>query len=840
MASPSSPDFWKRLDELFNRAMDMEPASRRQFVAESCGDDARLRAELESLLRSAEEPDVLQGLVHSAASDYLTKKRTLEPGAMIAGYEIVSLLGEGGMGQVYLAQDSRLRRKVAIKILIPAVVHDRDSLRRFEQEALAASALNHPNILTIYEVGESNGTRFIVSEFVDGSTLREILSAGSLKITEAVDIAIQTAAGLNAAHPAGIIHRDIKPENIIVRKDGIVKIVDFGIAKLGPDATGKALKTFSATRPGIVLGTARYMSPEQAQGLEVDGRTDIYSLGAVLAEMISGQPIPLDLTAILKKATHKDRDSRFRTAQELLDALQSFKEEHGYRIKSSGRLRARPPAAARRMWILAAVLLVVLLAAGYFASKRFSGRAATIPLHRLAILPFRNLKPDAATDFLGYSLADAVITKMGYISSVMVRPSSSIDQYRNQNVDPRRVGADLNVDTVLTGSFIKEGDDLRINTQLVDVGQNRMIWQDTIDTRYAGLLTVEDRVAQQIINGLELSLSSTEAGNLKLDSPDNRAAYEDYLRGVDLYALADFSSAVEMLERSTSEAPDYAPAWAHLGRAYTTAASLEFGGREMYDKAQAAYKKALALNPALISARIYMSNLLTDTGHAEEAVPLMRGALENNRNSAEAHWELGYAYRFGGLLRESIAECERAREIAPAVKATSSAMNSYLYMGKYDKFLASLPPNGTAYITFYRGFAEYYRHDFQKATAEFDRAYKLDPALLQAQVGKAIADGVRGQKVDGLSKLRDTESRIAERGVSDAEGIYKVVQAYAVLGDAESGLRMFAKVIEDGFFCYPYFLHDPLIDNLRNQPGFADLLNKARVRHEAFKAKFGS
>ena len=820
--------------------MDMEPAQRRQFVQEACGDDAKLRGELESLLRSADQSDSIQDLVHSAASDFLVKKRTLEPGTMIGGYEIVSLLGEGGMGQVYLAQDARLRRKVAIKTLIPAVVHDRDSVKRFEQEALAASALNHPNILTIYEVGESDGTRFIASEFVDGSTLREILSARSLKLGEAVDIAIQAAAGLNAAHPGGIIHRDIKPENIIVRKDGIVKIVDFGIAKLGPDASGKSVKTYSATRPGVVLGTARYMSPEQAQGVAVDGRTDIYSLGAVLAEMVSGQPVPLDLTAIIKKATHKDRNSRFRTAAELLAALQSFKEEHGFRVKSSGRMLSRSLGAPYWKWALAAIVLAALAIGGFFFSKRVSSHAPTATIHRLAILPFRNLKPDAATDFLGYSLADAVITKMGYISSVMVRPSSSVDQYRNQTIDARRVGIDLNVDTVLTGSFIKDGDDLRINTQLIDVNQMRMIWQDTIDTKYARLLTVEDRVAQQIINGLELSLSSTEAGNLKLDNPANRAAYEDYLRGVDLYALSDFSSAVEMLERATSEAPSYALAWAHLGRAYTTAASLQFGGRAMYDKAQAAYKKALALNPALISARIYMSNLLTDTGHVEDAVPLIRGALENNRNSAEAHWELGYAYRFGGLLRESIAECERAREIAPAVKATSSALNAYLYTGQYDKFLASLPPNGTAYITFYRGFAQYYRRDFPDAMTEFDRAYKLDPALLQARLGEALADGIRGRKDDGLALLRDTESKIAERGVADAEGIYKVAEAYAVLGDKATGARLFGKVVEGGFFCYPYFESDPLIDPLRAEPGFADLMAKARTRYEAFKAKFGS
>jgi tetratricopeptide (TPR) repeat protein len=216
----------------------------------------------------------------------------------------------------------------------------------------------------------------------------------------------------------------------------------------------------------------------------------------------------------------------------------------------------------------------------------------------------------------------------------------------------------------------------------------------------------------------------------------------------------------------------------------------------------------------------------------------MQKALEENRNSAEAHWELGYAYRFGGLLTESIAECERARQIAPAVKITSSALNTYLYTGNYDKFLASLPPNGTAYLTFYRGFGEYYKRDTRHAMADFDRAYELDPGLLQAQVGAALAASIRHRNPEGLAILRDTETKIVDRGVADAEGIYKVCQASAVLGDTGSALRLFRLTVEGGFFCYPYFVSDPLIDNLRHDPGFPALLEKARQRHEAFKAKF--
>ena len=867
MASPGTSDFWKRLDDLFNQAMDTDPSSRAQFVQQACGDDTRLRGELESLLRSAEASDSLENVVHGAAQDFLIKKPTLEAGSRVAGYEVISLIGAGGMGHVYLAQDMRLRRKVAIKTLKPESLYNRESLRRFEQEALAASALNHPNILTIYEIGESGGIEFIASEFVDGPTLREKLAVGKPGLQEFIGIAIQTAAGLTVAHAAGIIHRDIKPQNIIVRKDGIVKIVDFGIAKLGPDPNNPTMRLRTASRPGIVLGTARYMSPEQAQGLPVDARTDVFSLGAVLNEMVEVKPrlkganretiaaellkddgFPPELKSIIEKAMQQDRERRYRSAQELLEDLQAFKQEHEFRVKlhdsNPEKLQLLPSSAkGRRNWLVAVavLLLAVVSGIGYLTWKRSQERATAGPLHRLAILPFRNIRQDASIDFLGFSLADAIINKLGYINSITVRPSSAVDQYRNQAVDPRKAGADLDVDTLLTGSFLKDGEDLRINTQLIDVKQMRMIWQNTIDVKYDKLLTVEDRVAQQVISGLELNLSATEAGNLKLDSPINRAAYEDYLRGVDLYAQGDFSSAIVMLQRSASEAPDYALSWAHLGRSYTTAASLVFGGSDMYTKALAAYKKALTLNPAMLTTRIYMANLFTDTGRVEQAVPLMRVAIQNNGNSAEAHWELGYAYRFGGMLQESIAECERARQIVPAVKRNSSALNSYLYVGDYDKFLASLPLNANAYLTFYRGFAEYYKHDIPRAAQRYpDASYEMDPGLLPAQVGKAIAESTSGNSAEGLALLHGTEDKIVQRGVADAEGIYKVSEAYAVMGDAPAALRMFRRAVAGGFFCYPYFVSDPLIANLRKEPGFAPVLEEARRRHEAFKARFFS
>jgi DNA-binding winged helix-turn-helix (wHTH) protein/TolB-like protein/Flp pilus assembly protein TadD len=510
--------------------------------------------------------------------------------------------------------------------------------------------------------------------------------------------------------------------------------------------------------------------------------------------------------------------------------------------------RARPepaalpePAARAKRRRAAALVLAAILAATSVATylvffRHTSGAARP---RKLAVLPFRNIRPEADTDFLGFSLADAVITRLGYVSSLIVRPSSYVDKYRNRDIDPKAVAEELNVDTLLIGSYLKEGEDLRINVQLIDVTINEILWPGTIDLKYEKLMTIQDRVSQQIIKELQLSLSSTESERLERNAPQNVAAYEFFLRGINLYSANDFAQAMLMLEKSVELDPDYDEAWAHLGRAYTANASFQFGGREYYKKAQNAYEHALALNPDGINAHVFKANLLTDTGNVEQAVPLLRDAVATNPNNAEAHWELGYAYRFAGVLRESIEEGEQARRIDPEVKLTSSAFNSYLYDGQYEKFIKSLPDKEIAFIVFYRGLGHLYLKEDQRARDYFKRAYELEPQpSLYIQAGRALSYAIEGKKLEGAELLRNTEMRILERGVSDAEGIYKVAQAYAVLGDHTSALRLLRMSIDQGFFCYPYFINDPLLDSLRNEAEYGALMEKARARHEGFKQKF--
>jgi TolB-like protein/Tfp pilus assembly protein PilF len=486
------------------------------------------------------------------------------------------------------------------------------------------------------------------------------------------------------------------------------------------------------------------------------------------------------------------------------------------------------------------LLLFVVATTGYFVYQGPSTRKhPSGQPHRLAVLPFQNLRANAESEFLGFSLADAVITKLGYVRELAVRPSYAVQKYKTQPIDIRRVASELNVDTLLTGTFLREGDDLRIACQLIDVKSENILWKGGFDLKYEKLLTVQESVANHIIKGLELSLPPSEVARLKQDEAISPLAYEYYLRGIALYSTGDFPMAIKMLEKSIELAPAYALAWANLGKSYNANASFQFGGGEQYQKAEMAFERALALQSDQIDARIYMANMFTDTGGVEKAVPLLREALKTNPNQAEIHWELGYAYRFAGMLRESVVESETARRLDPGVKLNSSTLNGYLYLGQYDRFLESLPKaNDLALIAFYRGFAHYYQKDWEEAAKHFDHAVELDHSLLQAQIGKAFSLGIRRHERNGVATLREVEMKINQRGVGDPEATYKIAQAYAVLADKASALRVLKHSIDSGFFSYPYFMNDPLLDSLRKDSEFEQLMNKARLRHEAFAKSF--
>ena len=487
--------------------------------------------------------------------------------------------------------------------------------------------------------------------------------------------------------------------------------------------------------------------------------------------------------------------------------------------------------------LLAATLCAALVVVAYLIyAKRPAPIDTPIEPHSLAILPFRNLRPDKDTDFLGSAMADVVISKLGHIRALLVRPSSYTQRYRNQEVDPAAVAKELGVDKLLTGSFLKDGDDLRVTVQLVDVSRRDILWRETIDVKHDKLLTMEDRIAEQIINGLQINLSPEEAEKLKLDAPQNPRAYEDYLRGRYLISSNEQPTAIKLLEESVALDSNYALAWTYLGKAYSVTASQYFGGREFHDKAQLAYEKALALKPQQLETRVLLANFLTENNRVEESVPMLRKVIAENPNHAFARWELSYAYRYAGMLDQSIAEGENALQLSPHI--TGHLFNSYLYAGQHDKFLSSLPMRDDAYTLFYRGLGNYYLGDWTRASFYFDRAYQLDSAALVSQIGRVLRLALDGHNREGIEVLKAAESKLEKDPFVDGELSYKLAECYSVLGDTSSALRLLKKSIEQGFFCYPYLVSDPLLDHVRGEAQYAALMELAHQRHERFKRSF--
>jgi DNA-binding winged helix-turn-helix (wHTH) protein/TolB-like protein len=482
-----------------------------------------------------------------------------------------------------------------------------------------------------------------------------------------------------------------------------------------------------------------------------------------------------------------------------------------------------------------AILLAVIVVTKLVHIR--SGKEESLTPRSLAILPLQNRGEDSRSDFLGLSLADVLITKLAYVSSLSVRPSAAIEKYRGTAIDLQKVAADLKVDTLLTGSFIRDGNNLRITYQLVDAKTEKILGQGVIDLKYDNLLAVQDKVTGQLISELQLNLPPGEAEHLEPEASVSPLAYEYFLQGLDLYGQHKFPLAIKMFEKTTEIDPDYAPGWAYLGASYNSDAAFELGGREQYRRAQAAYERALAIRPNLLDAQIFFANLLIDTGKVEQAVPLLRDALKTNGNYAAAHWELGYAYRFAGMLDESVAECERARQLAPFVKGNGAVLNSYLYLGEYQKFLESLPADDSSFSLFYRGFGEFHEKQFDQAASDFDRAYQLDPNLYTG-IGKALSDAIHQHAKEGLQLLSGLERTVRQRGVGDPEATYKIAQAYAVLADKSSALRVLRMSVEGGFFSYPYIDKDPLLNDLHGESEFAQILDLAHQRHEAFKNSF--
>jgi serine/threonine protein kinase/tetratricopeptide (TPR) repeat protein len=660
--------------------------------------------------------------------------KELSPGTTLSHYRVAEKIGAGGMGQVYLAEDTRLRRKVAVKVLPESVAHDEVRLRRFEREAVAASSLNHPNILTVYEFGVEGETHFLAAEYVEGETLRARLQRAPFAIDEALDVAAQTARALAAAHEAKIIHRDIKPENIMVRRDGYVKVLDFGLAKLSepePSSAGSECPTmpFLRTEAGVVIGTAPYMSPEQARGVPLDARTDVWSLGVVVYEMLTGhrpfdgethtdvivsvlsrepppvssfgRDIPAELEWVVSKALTKDVAGRYQTATELRVDLEKIRRrlELGESLSRSASVppegpgektrvltaaaqalptaddaderAAGPPGYSRRIqarrapYAILAAALLALACAAVYFGFGASGDGRRID--SIAVLPFDNLSGNPDMTFVSDGLSEALIDRLSELPQLRVISRHSSFAFRGVGNNLREVATKLGVRAVVTGKVSQVGDDLVVRLDVVDAVEDRHLAGAQFRRKPGDLLSIQSEIAQKATEQLRVRLTDAQSKRLAENGTENSEAYRFYLSGlVELNGPEDVRGrALEYFERAVALDPGFAAAHAEIGFVYWSRANGSSDPQALVPKAKAATERALAIDPDLAKAHVVKAMLSEYDFDWEGAEREYRRALELSPNLGFARNYYAFFLSVLGRHDDALAELEQQRTLDP-------------------------------------------------------------------------------------------------------------------------------------------------------------------------------
>src|SRR6184192_2874377 len=702
---------WKKVIDLFQSAIERAPEERAAFLDESCHGDEGMRREVESLLTSHERAENFIEVPAFEVAPELATTDSAGPlvGKLIGHYRIESLIGVGGMGDVYLARDEGLGRKAALKLLPDSLTIDETQLGRFKNEARTASALNHPNILTVYEIGAEGNVQFIATEFIEGVTLRASLTSGRMNPHAALEIAVQVASALAAAHDAGVVHRYIKPENIMLRPDGYVKVLDFGIAKLteqtlGSDHYEVGTTAVLQTRPGLVLGTGHYMSPEQARGQTADARSDLWSLGVVIYEMIRGIPpfsgetpsdciasilttepaplsgvlpeVPLKLESILQKALRKNRDERYLTIKEMLAGLRNLKEE--LEAEGSPQTKARAESIVskikRQKRGVLLTLAAAILAAAAFAYSFFFVAPAPSPNEKsIAVLPFENRSEDKSNAYFTDGVQDEILTRLSKIRDLKVISRTSTQRYKNRSQKLSEIANELGVANLLEGSVQKTNDQVRINVQLIRAANDSHLWAETFDRKLTDIFSVESEVAKAIADKLRAKLTGQEEQVIAARPTDNPEAYDAYLRGL-AYTLktgpspADALGAQKYLREAVRLDPKFALSWALLS--YVDALGYLTVNLQptvtLRDEARQAAETALTLQPnlgeAVLAKGYYHYACLKDY---DTAVRYFEQARQFLPNSSQIPESLAYVARRRGQWDRSESHFNEAERLDP-------------------------------------------------------------------------------------------------------------------------------------------------------------------------------
>lgn len=835
----------------------------------------------------------------------LTGVESLLPaGTRLSRYQIIEQIGKGGMGVVYLAKDLSLHRKVAIKVLPASLSENADRLSRFEQEAVAASALNHPNILTIHEIGESGGTHFMVSEFVKGQTLSERI--GTLSMSESVDVASQIAAALEAAHHSGIIHRDIKPENIMIRDDGIVKVLDFGLAKLAENRVSIAdteadTRAQVNTRPGTLLGTVHYMSPEQARGQDVDSGTDIWSLGVVLFEMIAGSlpfegesdfdyiaailksepaalktavpQVPNSLNDIVARAIEKDRSKRYRTSSELLRDLATLRrgrttQPQAAHASDTGRgndARSSPtdvlstggkrPASHdfgfKKGIAAGAILLLLVLAAASY--RMYSGSwlpalsapASKPEIKSLAVLPLKSL--DADENYLGFGIADAVIRRISQTGQLTVRPTSAVRRYLTEDTDALTAAKQLTSDAVLEGTVQRVGDRLRVTVNLLRTGDGASLWAESFDTQVTDIFAVQDKVAQQVAARLQLQLDPSQQERLAKRTTSNPVAYEYYVKGVysfnqrrfDDTAREQIDSTIDLLRKAIDNDPNYALAHAKLAHAYAwKGLFIEIDDQpRLLALANEEIEKADAIDPQLAETHI-------------------------------SRFRIMFSEPGGWRIEEAVKELLMAQQIDPNVGHEELA-DMYLHIGLEDlmdrEIRRALEIDPTSewiklqMLVFYLVLNRYddylkvknehfpevpvqagyflVKGDLAKAKELLDEEAKKDPRGADPTL-KSMLFAMEGRKRESEALVPAILKEAKRMSPAYHHVAYDVACIYAMNGNVPEAMKWLREAAATGNPQYTQFNRDPFLDKIRQTPEFIQFMTELKPQYDKYRSEF--
>jgi eukaryotic-like serine/threonine-protein kinase len=768
----------QRIEAIFHSALNCVPKDLGAFLDTACGGEDSLRRKVEALLSSDQQATDFIEKPPTAFAVRLIAGEATEGGSMIGRtighYKITQHLASGGMGEVYVALDTRSERKAVLKLLPARFTSDPDRINRFQQEARALVALNHPNILTTYEIGEEDSTYYIASELVEGETLRQRLDRPRLELKEAVDVAIQVASALASAHEAGVVHRDIKPENIMLRRDGYVKVLDFGIAKLAEEETPLPLDPeaaigLAATNVGAILGTVRYMSPEQAQGDEVDHRTDIWSLGVVLYELVARHPpfagetaqettqailtlnpppidhknkVGRDLQEIVNNALQKDRDKRYSTIAEMADALKNLQRK----LEVATELK-RAPLWFRWLRTPAALFLALLVVALAVSLPLFRSRSrspGTESKPGIAVLPFQSLSEEKSNAYFADGIQDEILARLSKISDLKVISRTSTQKYKSNPSNLRDIARQLGVANICEGSVQKAADQVRITVQLINATTDAHLWGETYDRKLLDTFQVESDIAEKIASTLEAKLSGKEKAAINARGTDNAQAYETYLRARALnnsQSDADNARMRDLLREAVGLDPNFAEAWSWLAVIESNRYFFPEESPAQKERARNAAETALRLAP----------------------------------DSADAIGSMGlYYYYVEKNYDEALRWLDRARAIAPNVwKFISATALVKRRQGKLDETIALQerageldPLNVSIWMDLawsYRG-----RRDFEHERAILDRALTISPNDANIIAQKAETYASAGDLEKSWQMVRDLKFEPSDNGVAIA------------------------------------------------------------------------